>query len=206
MPKSWLNTNPQTAPLVSSNEPEGTEISTGAAMKIVVNDQVHLSEFRPSDKPALVQHLNDRDIYDRTLRIPFPYTDASADEWLALVAKITQQQGHQVHFAIRSTDDSLIGACGFDGFQVGKSHRAEVGYWLAKPYWGQGIMTTVVQRVCRHAFEEFGLVKITAHVFSHNPASARVLEKCGFQEEGFLRKHFLKDGRFIHARLFGLLR
>jgi ribosomal-protein-alanine N-acetyltransferase len=67
-------------------------------------------------------------------------------------------------------------------------------------------MTAVVQRVCRHAFEEFGLVKITAHVFSHNTASARVLEKCGFQQEGFLRKHFLKDGQFIDARLFGLLR
>ena len=205
MPKSWLNTNPRTAPLVSSDEPE-RPTTPGAAVKIVVNDQVHLSEFRSSDKPALVQHLNDRDIYDRTLRIPFPYTDASADEWLALIAKITEQQGRQVHWAIRSAEDALIGGCGFSGFQAGKSHLAEVGYWLAKPYWGRGIMTAVVQRLCRHAFEEFGLAKITAHVFPLNQASARVLEKCGFQEEGFLRKHFLKDGRFIDARLFALLR
>ena len=175
-------------------------------MEIAVNNQIHLSEFRPSDKPALLESLNDREIYDRTLRIPFPYTDAAADEWLALVAKITKQQGRPVHFAIRSAADALIGGCGFDGFQVGKSHRAEVGYWLAKPFWGRGIMTAVVQRLCKHAFEEFGLVKITAHVFSFNPASARVLEKCGFQEEGFLRKHFLKDGQFLDARLFGLLR
>ena len=174
-------------------------------MNIVVNALVHLSEFRASDKDALIAHLNDRDIYDRTLRIPFPYTDAAADEWLALVARITEQQGRLVQFAIRSADDALIGACGFDGFQVGKSHRAEVGYWLAKPYWGQGIMTAVVQRACRHAFEGFGLVKITAHVYPPNTASARVLEKCGFQEEGFLRQHFLKDGRFLDARLFGLL-
>ena len=67
-------------------------------------------------------------------------------------------------------------------------------------------MTAVVRRGCHHAFEEFGLAKITAHVFPHNPASARVLEKCGFEEEGFLRKHFLKDGQFIDARLFALLR
>jgi ribosomal-protein-alanine N-acetyltransferase len=174
-------------------------------MKIIVNDQVHLSEVRPSDKDALIAHLNDRDIYDRTLRIPFPYTEASADEWLALVARIAEQQGRPVHWAIRTADDALIGACGFDGFQVGKSHRAEVGYWLAKPFWGRGIMTAVVQRVCGYAFEEFGLVKIIAHVASYNPASARVLEKCGFQQEGFLRKHFLKDGQFIDARLFGLL-
>jgi RimJ/RimL family protein N-acetyltransferase len=175
-------------------------------MRLVVNDQVHLSEVRSSDKPALIQHLNDPDIYDRTLRIPFPYTDASADEWLALVARIAGQQGRPVHWAIRNAEDSLIGGCGFDGFQVGKSHRAEVGYWLAKPYWGRGIMTAVVKQVCQHAFEEFGLVKITAHVFPHNLASARVLEKCGFQEEGFLRKHFLKDGKFMDARLFALLR
>ena len=109
-------------------------------MKIVVNDQVCLSEFRSSDKPALLQHLNDPDIYHRTLRIPFPYTDASADEWLTLVAKITEQQGRPVQWAIRTADDALIGGCGFDGFQVGESHRAEVGYWLAKPFWGRGIM------------------------------------------------------------------
>lgn len=179
---------------------------TGAAMKIVVNDQIYLSEFRSSDKNSLVEHLNDRDIYDRTLRIPFPYTDASADEWFARSDKITQQQGRAVHWAIRTGDDTLIGGCGFDGFQVGKSHQGEVGYWLAKPFWGRGIMTAVVQRVCQHAFQEFGLVKIIAHVFSHNPASARVLEKCSFQEEGFLRKHCLKDGKFIDARLFGLFR
>src|SRR3954452_19820700 len=175
-------------------------------MKLVVNDQVHLSEFRSSDKDALITHLNDRDIYDRTLRIPFPYTDDAADEWLALVAKVTKQQGRPVHWAIRSAEDALIGGCGFDGFQVGKSHRAEVGYWLGRALWGRGIMTAVVQRLCRHAFEQLGLVKLTAHVFSFNPASARVLEKCGFQEEGLLRKHFCKDGQFIDARLFALLR
>jgi RimJ/RimL family protein N-acetyltransferase len=175
-------------------------------MKIIANDQVQLSEFRASDKDALVAHLNEREIYDRTLRIPFPYTSTDADEWLNFVAKHTQEQGCPVQWAIRTTNESLIGGCGFDGFQAGKSHRAEIGYWLARPYWGQGIMTTVVNQVCRHAFEEFGLVKITAHVFAHNPASARVLEKCGFQEEGFLRKHFLKDDRCIDARLFGLLK
>jgi len=175
-------------------------------MKIVVNEQISLSEFRSLDKDALVAHLNDRDIYDRTLRIPFPYTQNHADEWLAQIAKNTQQQGQPVTLAIRSGNDALLGACGFDGFQVGKSHRAEIGYWVAKPFWGRGIMTAVVQRVCQHGFDEFGLVKITAHVFSYNPASARVLEKCGFVQEGFLRKHYLKDDKFIDARLFALLR
>jgi RimJ/RimL family protein N-acetyltransferase len=175
-------------------------------MKIAVNDQVHLTEFRSSDRDALVAHLNDRDIYERTLRIPFPYTEADADEWLAVGAKITQQQGQPVHFVIRGPDDGLIGGCGLDGFQLGYSHRAEIGYWLAKPYWGRGIMTAVVQRVCRHAFDELGLSKITAHVFSFNAASARVLQKSGFVQEGLLREHYLKDGKLIDARLFALFK
>src|SRR5205807_583420 len=103
-----------------------------------VNDQVHLSEFRSSDKPDLIEHLNDPDIYDRTLRIPSPYTEPSADEWLALVARIMEQQGQPVHWAIRNAEGALIGGCGFDGFTVGQSHRAEIGYWLAKPFWGRG--------------------------------------------------------------------
>ena len=91
-------------------------------------------------------------------------------------------------------------------FPVGQSHRAEIGYWLAKPFWGRGIMTAVVAGVCRHGFEEFGLVKIVAHVFTGNPASARVLEKCGFVQEGLFRKHFLKDGKLIDAWAFALIR
>ncbi len=175
-------------------------------MNILVNEQVHLSEFRPSDKPVLVEHMREKEIYDRTLRIPHPYTEADAEEWFGIVANATRQQGRAIHFAIRTADGFLIGGCGFDGFQFGKSHRAEIGYWLAKPFWGRGIMPAVVRRVCRHAFEEFGLVKITAHVFTTNPASARVLEKCGFEREGYLKKHYLKDGRYLDAWLYGLLK
>ena len=182
------------------------EVTGDAIMKIIVNDQIHLSEIRPSDKPALIEHLNDRDIYDRTFRIPFPYTEADAEAFLARVAKATEQHGQPAHFAIRTGDDTLIGGCGLNDLEIGKSHRAEIGYWLAKPFWGRGIMTAVIKRVCQHAFEEFGLVKTIAHVVTHNPASARVLEKCGFVQEGLLRKHFLKDGQFIDVRLFALLK
>jgi [ribosomal protein S5]-alanine N-acetyltransferase len=89
---------------------------------------------------------------------------------------------------------------------MGKSHRAEIGYWIAKPYWNRGIMTAVVRRACQCAFEEFGLIKIIAHVFDANPASARVLEKCGFEQEGYLKKHYLKDGQYLDVRLYARLR
>ena len=110
--------------------------------------------------------------------------------------KRPSSKGDPSNWAIRNAEDHLIGGCGFNDFQMGKSHRAEIGYWLAKPFWGQGIMTAVVRRACQYAFEEFGLVKIIAHVNATNPASARVLEKCGFEQEGYLKKH-LPQGRAI---------
>ena len=117
----------------------------GTQVEILVNDQIRLTEYRCSDKCALVEYLNDKDIYDLTLRIPYPYTEAHAEEWLALYVKNTEQQGRPVNWAIRNADDRLIGGLSFTDFEAGKSHRAELGYWLAKPFWGRGIMTEVVR-------------------------------------------------------------
>lgn len=174
-------------------------------MRIIVDEAIHLTEVRPTDTAALVEFLSDKEIYDRTLRIPHPYTEADADHWLKLVAQAAEQNGQPVHFAIRNESGRMIGGCGFDGVDIGKSHRGELGYWLAKPSWGGGIMTRAVGHVCRFAFAEFGLAKIVAHVLAINTASARVLEKNGFVQEGCLRSHYLKDGKFIDAKLYGLL-
>lgn len=177
-----------------------------APMNIDVGNGIRLAEFRPTDKDALIEYLSDRDVYDRTLRIPHPYTDADADRWLDCVEQAENTTGQNVQWAIRNETDELIGGTGLEGFRGNQPHRVEIGYWLAKPFWGRGIMTAVVKAVCRHAFEKLDLVKITAHVSSFNTASARVLEKNGFVQEGFCPKHFVKDGAFIDVRLFGLVR
>ena len=175
-------------------------------MRIVVNDQIHLSEIQPSDKWACVEHFREKEIYDRTLRIPYPYTEKDFDDFMAIVEKKRQEEGNTFGWAIRNREDYLIGGLGFDGLVPGKSHRAEIGYWLAKPYWGKGIMTAVVAAACRFAFEQYGLIKISAHVFAGNTRSTRVLEKCGFQLEGYLRKHHFKEGRYVDAQLYALLK
>ena len=111
-----------------------------------------------------------------------------------------------MNWAIRNEADKLIGGVGLEGPGLDRSHRAEIDYWLAKPFWGRGIMTFAVKAVYQHAIDNLGLGKITAHVFSSNTGSARVLEKCGFEQEGFLKKHFVKDGQFIDAKAYGLVR
>jgi ribosomal-protein-alanine N-acetyltransferase len=175
-------------------------------MTIVVDDQIQLSEMRNSDKETLLEHLKDREIYERTLAIPFPYTPAHADDWLARVAENSRKHGQPIQWAIRNRDDFLLGALGFDHVIIGESHQAEIGYWLGKSYWSRGIMTAVVRRACEFAFSEWNLVRITAHVFAFNAASGRVLEKCGFEQEGYLKKHCVKDGQFIDAKLYALVR
>ena len=85
-------------------------------------------------------------------------------------------------------------------------HRAELGYWLAKSLWGRGIMTAVVGAARDHALAQWNLVRISAHVFTFNAASARVLETNGFVCEGLHRKRFLKDGQFLDARAYAFVR
>jgi RimJ/RimL family protein N-acetyltransferase len=173
-------------------------------IRIQVNDRIHLSEIRPTDKADFVAYLDDKDIYNFTLRLPHPYTEADAEKFIEITAEATAKHGHPVRFAIRDESQNLIGGIGFDGLSSG--HRAKIGYWLAKPLWGQGIMTDVVRSACAFAVGEWKLVRITAHVFAHNKASARVLEKNGFEFEGLLRKHHKKDGTFIDARLYALVK
>jgi RimJ/RimL family protein N-acetyltransferase len=171
-----------------------------------IADGIRLTEFQRSDADILVEYLDDMQIYNHTLRIPHPYAGADAERWLGIVEKAAEQNGQPVNWAIRNEAGRAIGGVGLDGLIIGQSHRAEIGYWLAKPFWGRGIMTAAAKAVCQHAFENLGIVKVQAHVFSFNTASARVLEKCGFELEGYLRKQFVKDGRYIDAKVYGLVR
>jgi ribosomal-protein-alanine N-acetyltransferase len=174
-------------------------------LKISVRDHIYLSGVSLADKSALLEHLKVKAIYDTTMNIPFPYSGADADWWITKRIEHTRRYGKEVTFAIRD-EGKLIGVVSADSFKPGTTHRAEIGYWLAQRYWGQNLMTDAVRAFVRYAFAELELLRLTAHVLASNIASARVLEKNGFTAEGYLRKHFLKDGNLIDARYFGLLK
>ena len=175
-------------------------------VKIQVREDIFLTPIRESDKAAVTEYLSDRDIHLNTLTIPYPYTEADAETWIKNRLEHTGNVGRHVSFAIRNADDKMIGAVGADNLDPNKDYRAEVGYWLAKPFWGTGIMTEALGAFIRYAFQEFNLQKLVAHVFELNTGSARVLEKNGFQLEGRLRKHYLKNGEMVDARAYGLLK
>jgi ribosomal-protein-alanine N-acetyltransferase len=173
------------------------------SMDLAITDDIRFTEFRRSDVAALVEGLNDREIYERTSRVPFPYTPPDAEKWLDLL-EADQGALWPLAGAIRDRHERLIGSVGLERKSRPDAPICEMGYWLAKPYWGRGIMTSVGRAVCRHTFETLDLLTIAAHVFSFNDASARVLEKCGFQFEAYLTGYVRKDGRSIDAKLFSL--
>jgi RimJ/RimL family protein N-acetyltransferase len=175
-------------------------------LKITVREGVHLSAIRQTDKPALLEHLHSQDVYNSTLSIPHPYTEADADWWIHKMIEHSKTIGQEVIFAIRDDEAKLIGVVGADDLVPGTTHRAEIGYWLARSYWGKGIMTEAVRAYVRYAFNELQLLRLTAHVFEGNAGSARVLEQNGFKLEGRLRKHISKDGQMLDGRLYGLLK
>jgi RimJ/RimL family protein N-acetyltransferase len=173
--------------------------------RIHVRDNFYLSSVTPEDKPALLEHLKAKEIHDNTLSIPYPYLESHADFWINKQIERLRAQQIETVFALRDAG-KMIGVVGADGFELGSSHRAEMGYWLAKPYWGTGIMTDAVRAFIKYAFSELGLLRLTGHVFNGNQASARVLEKNGFSLEGRLRKHYLKNGELLDGRVYGLLK
>lgn len=164
-----------------------------------------LSSVERRDRNTLVDHLQEREIWRNTFRIPWPYTEDDADAWIDERKRRRKEQPTETTFAIRESGGRLVGVVGADDLDVGTSHRARIGYWLAKPYWGRGLMTRAVTRFVEYAFAKLDVVRLTAEVFKCNEASARVLEKAGFTREGLLRKHREKNGTLVDVVYFGLL-
>ena len=166
---------------------------------IRLNEHITLSEITPKDIDSFVEFLNEKEIYINTLTIPFPYTKENSEWFVSLKNK--KEHGRIINWAIRNKEEKLIGDVGFDNGIDG--HKAEIGYWLAKPYWKKGIMSEAVKKICEIGFNEFGLSRITANVFEQNIGSARVVEKCGFTlETACLKNYYKKDGKLFNGKLY----
>ena len=157
-----------------------------------------LRNWQKEDAPVLAGHANNRKIW-ANLRdaFPHPYELADAEAFLAMVF----QQNPKTVFAI-SHNHEAIGAI---GLRIGEDiHRftAELGYWLAEPFWNKGIMAQAVEKFTEFAFDRFKLHRIYSKPFAYNQASARVLEKAGFAREGLMRCNVFKDGKMLDQLLY----
>jgi RimJ/RimL family protein N-acetyltransferase len=129
---------------------------------------------RPEDA-AVVAHLaNDRRIAENTAQIPHPYRLADAESFIA-----SANAKGDANFVITLADATLIGVCSIE-----MGDGPELGYWLGVAYWGRGFATEAVRAVIDYAFADLKHESIQAGARVTNPASRRVLEKCGFQWTG----------------------
>jgi RimJ/RimL family protein N-acetyltransferase len=128
------------------------------------------------DAKAIAVLANDRRIAENTARIPHPYKLADAESFIAGANKA---DGETVFLIVRS--GTIVGAC---GVAVADPNAPELGYWLGVPHWGQGFATEALHAVIDFAFSEFEHTALHAGARVTNPASRRVLEKCGFQWTG----------------------
>jgi RimJ/RimL family protein N-acetyltransferase len=170
----------------------------------LTTERLRLRPFTLADAPDVQRLAGDRDIAATTAAIPHPYEAGMAEAWIGQHAG-RFASGESVVFAItHRTDDALLGAIGLE--LNAEQQRAELGYWVGKPYWNAGYCTEAARAVVRYAFEALGLRRVFAYHFGRNPASGRVMHKIGMRREGTLRQHTIKWGAIDDLEVYGLLR
>jgi RimJ/RimL family protein N-acetyltransferase len=153
-----------------------------ASIPVLETERLVLRAPRLEDMEQIAMLANERRIAENTARIPHPYTLKDAEAFLAAANRSDAERT----FAITLADGTLIGACGLE-LREGPGAAGttpELGIWLGVPYWGRGFATEAVRALIDHAFEDLELEALQAGARVTNPASRRVLEKCGFQWTG----------------------
>ena len=170
-------------------------------MKIPIGEYCIRSYLR-TDKDSIAKYANNLNVSKNLRdRFPNPYTIEDAEEWLAFACT----QNPELSFAI-ANDDELIGAIGLDPQEDVYRFSAEIGYWLAEPFWGKGIAVDALISLTNYAFTNFNFNRIFAGVFENNLASAKVLEKAGYKKEGILRKAVFKEDKFQNQIMYSILK
>jgi RimJ/RimL family protein N-acetyltransferase len=172
------------------------------AVRLDAGAGVLLRPWHAGDLDALLLHANDEQVSRGTSdRFPFPYTRADGEAFLT---------GRVVDFNAPVFAIELDGqACGGIGVRPGhgeRRHGAELGYWLGRRHWHRGHMTRVVGAFAPWVMHALSLYRLQAAVLDFNSASARVLLKNGFIEEGTQRRAVFKRGKLHDLRSFARTR
>lgn len=155
-----------------------------------------------SDLPSLVQHANNAEIARYLIdAFPYPYTAADGRAYLEFVAS----QAPGCIFAI-DVAGQAVGSIALHPQTDIQRKNAELGFWLAQPFWGQGISTQAIRQMVAHGFQAFDITRIFARPFGTNRASQRVLEKAGFTLEAQFTQTLFKNGEFLDEWVYGLRR
>ena len=147
-----------------------------ASIPVLETERLALRAPRLEDAKTVAALANDRRIAENVARIPHPYQMSDAEGFITGANKA----GGEAVFLITLRDKTIIGACGL----MMKDETPELGYWLGVSHWGKGYATEALHAVIDYAFTDLTHEALQAGARVTNPASRRVLEKCGFQWTG----------------------
>ncbi len=165
-------------------------------------DNVELRPFRLEDQERLVELGDNKNISDNLMDgFPHPYTIEAAITFIEETLKDVPVR----RFAIIE-NGVYVGNIGLNPGSDIYRFNAEIGYFIGAPYWNRGIATKAIKIICKFGFEVMDMKRVYAGVFSYNPSSAHVLEKCGFENEGTFKKSLFKNGEFYDEIRYALIR
>lgn len=163
--------------------------------------KITLGNWTLEDVDVLVKYANNKKIADKlTDAFPHPY---KPDDGIRFIEKISLDRPQKV-FAIR-LDDEPVGSIGIFPKEDVYRRNAEIGYWLAEPFWGKGIVVEAIKLIVEYGRRNFDINRIYAVPFSSNIASQRVLEKAGFKLEARLEKALYKNGEYLDELIYSVL-
>jgi len=175
----------------------------GNCPPVLNTNRLRLRPLVAADGPRVCQLAGVRELYETTLNIPHPYEPGMAEKWIEAVAKAFYE-GRGVTLAMEERDSGLlIGAISL-GIQSRHQH-AELGYWVGVDYWNCGYCSEATRAMLDFGFRNLNMHRIFAHHIKENPASGKVMQKAGMQQEGVLREHVQKDGVFHDLVQYGMV-
>ncbi len=161
--------------------------------------QLILRPYQPSDVKSLVKHANNLNISKYlTNKFPFPYEKKDGEAFIQLALSHNPLQIKAI-----VVNGEVIGSIGVHQLTDIYSKNAEIGYWIAEPYWGKGIMPMAVKEMLQYGFATFDIDRIFARTSHTNLASQQVLKKAGFIFEAELKSTIFKYGEYFDERIFG---
>lgn len=144
-----------------------------------------------------------KEIADNTF-VPSPYPPEAADEFVRTRRELWSKDEAYVFGIIEKRSDCFAGCMGLHPIQ--DHFRAEVGYWIGKPFWGRGLATTALRLLIEFGFETLKFNRIEAGHFASNTASGRVMQKANMRFEAVRRQAFWHRDRFKDAHWYAILR
>ncbi len=161
-----------------------------------------LRPFNPRDIESLMEYANNYKIAaNLTNQFPHPYTRESGEAFITMAT----QHSPPTIFAI-DINGKASGGIGLHPQTDIHIKNAELGYWLAEPFWGQGIMTRAVIQIVDYGFKNLDINRIFARPFGTNIASQKVLEKAGFVLEGEFKDTIYKNGEYLDELFYAVRR